>query len=1131
MFNFRNTAIKWLGVLAVVALFLATAGSAFAQRLDGTLRGEVSDPSGAVVPDAKVTITNVDTGVSQTTKTTSAGTYTFPNLLVGTYTVTVEKSGFNKYTRTNVRIFSNQVAEVSPRLVVGAETTTVEVVAGAEVVRVTDSQLVNTFDSEQVLSLPLPPAPAGSNAVLNLAILAPNTTTQGGGVLGQGGSIGGTRPRMNNFTVDGTDDNRLDITGPQSNVIGDAVADFTLITNMFSAEYGHSAGGQFNITTKSGTNSYHGTAFILNNNRNYNAFDNIQKIAQGCSSDPNCEKPRLDFNTVGGTIGGPIKKEKLFFFGGYQRVFAGFSGSSVALDAPTAAGLAALKSVAENAAVSDILNQFPVAASATKPSQTVTNTRTGASVTVPIGETALLAPSFFDEHDVHGNGDVNIWSNHQIRLRYLYNRQRSPNVSESPLPQFTGSQFFDVHRATATDVWTINPHWVNDIRLGYTRQFNGFSVPGQFANFPNVFVTVLSNFFIGPEQNSPQGGGQNVYQVLDQMTYTKGGHTVKWGAEYRRWIALNSFLPRARGEWQYSTLSNLINDTVPIDFAKRGAGTEFFVGNQTGAFGYLQDDWRVTPRITVNLGIRYEWLGIPRDSKLQDLNGISNLPGTPFIFGKPKTDTNNWAPRLGFAWDPRGTGKWAVRGGFGVSYDLIAQNFPLLSLPPQLQSEQDPDISCALPNRPSWCAVYDATLYAAGGQTGRGFLAGGGLLQINVPCDNTADCRAATQGKIPDSIMPKVYTWTVSVQHELFKNTSLEVRYLGTRAVEMYVQTQLNAASAFDRGARPLPVFFSTSQVPTSFLASAPTLAAFSAIAAVRPFPGFAGPVTTFTSNADSIYHSGSVDFMHRMSRGIFLRANYTWSHNIDTGTNELFSSLVNPRRPEDANHVERERGRSVLDIRHKFAISWVYEFPKIHSDNPFVKSFLHGWAWNGTYLLQTGQPVNVRSATDSNGNRDSAGDRAIFNPSGDPFKSSDVTTVCWDGTTRSFGCSTSSQVVGYVANDSTAGFIRARAGALTNTGRNTITSPGRNNFDMSLFKKTKLSEKFSMQFRAEMSNVFNHPQFSFSNPGVFPIRGIDDSAVNAQAFVNANGNSDFRNPNQLNGGSRKIQLGLKLLF
>ncbi|HLB87096.1 MAG TPA: TonB-dependent receptor [Terriglobales bacterium] len=1129
MFNARNTAARWLGVLAAVVLFLATAGTAFGQRLDGTLRGEVTDPSGAVVPDAKVTVTNVGTRVSQTTNTTSAGTYTFPNLLVGTYTVTVEKSGFSKYTRTNVQISSNQVTEVNPRLTVGAGATTVEVVAGSEVLRVTDSQLVNTFDSTQVLSLPLPPAPAGSNAVLNLAILAPNTTTQGGGVLGQGGSIGGARPRMNNFTVDGTDDNRVDITGPQSNIIGDAVADFTLITNMFSAEYGHSAGGQFNITTKSGTNNFHGTAFILNNNRNYNAFDNVEKVAQSCDTNPNCDKTRFDFNTVGGTIGGPIKKEKLFFFAGYQRVFAGFSGTSVVIDAPTAAGLAALKSVAEDAPVTDILNQFPTAPSATKPSQTVTNTRTGTTVTVPIGQTALLAPSFYDEHDVHANGDINIWSKHQIRLRYLYNRQRSPNVSESPLAQFTGNQFFDVNRATATDAWTINSRWVSDIRLGYTRQFNGFAVPGQFANFPNVFVNVLSNFFIGPEQNSPQGGGQNVYQVLEQMTYVKGRHTLKWGAEYRRWIALSSFLPRARGEWQYNTLSNLINDTVPIDFAKRGAGTEFFVGNQTGASGYFQDDWKVTSNVTLNLGLRYEWIGIPRDSKLQDLNGLSNLPGTPFIFRKPKSDTNNWAPRLGFAWDPRGNAKWAVRGGFGVSYDLIAQNFPLLSLPPQLQSEQDPDISCALPNRPSWCASF---LNPADG-TGRGFLAGGGLLQVNVPCDNTADCRAATQGKIPDQIMPKVYTWTVSVQHELFRNSSLELRYLGTRASQLYVQTQLNAASAFDRGAKPLPVFFSQSAVPASFAATAPTLAAFNAIAAIRPFQsaGFAGAVTTFTSNADSIYHSGSVDFTHRMSRGLFLRANYTWAHTIDTGTNELFSSLVNPRRPEDANHVDRERGRSVLDIHHKAAISWVYELPNIHSDSLFVKTFLHGWGWNGTYLVQTGQPVNVRSATDSNGNKDSAGDRAIFNPGGDPFKSSDVTTVCWDGTARSFGCSTASQIVGYVARDSTAGFIRARAGALTNTGRNTITSPGRNNFDMSLFKNTKFSERFTLQFRAETTNIFNHRQYSFSNPGVFPIRGIDDSAINAQAFVNANGNSDFRNPQQLNGGSRKMQLGLKLLF
>ena len=239
------------------------------------------------------------------------------------------------------------------------------------------------------------------------------------------------------------------------------------------------------------------------------------------------------------------------------------------------------------------------------------------------------------------------------------------------------------------------------------------------------------------------------------MSYAKGAHTFKWGAEYRRWIAPGGFLPRGRGEWQYADLNELVNDYVPTAFAKRGAGSGLFDGNQTAWFGFFQDDWKVSSRVTLNLGLRYEWFGLPNGERLQAMNSISDLPGTPLVFGIPKTDRNNYMPRLGFAWDPRGDGKWAVRGGFGISYDVIPQNFPSLSLPPQLQSEQDPFITCGLPNAPSWCSGFDPNVYQLGGQTGQGFLANGGLLQVNIPPATQADARASTQGKIVDHVMPK----------------------------------------------------------------------------------------------------------------------------------------------------------------------------------------------------------------------------------------------------------------------------------------------------------------------------------------------------------------------------------------
>ncbi|HMF62941.1 MAG TPA: carboxypeptidase-like regulatory domain-containing protein, partial [Edaphobacter sp.] len=242
-----------INLLCKISLLIGLAVlPASAQRLDGTLRGTVEDVSEAVVPQAQVTVTNQNTGVQQTTQTTSAGEFVFPNLLVGTYRVEAVAKGFSTYSQRDVHVLPNQVVAVKPRLVVGAESTIVEVKVSSEVVQTTSTQLSNDFDGRAIMDIPNPGVGGGP---LNFALMAPNTTTQGAGVLGEGGSIGGARPRLNSFNIDGVDDNRVDVTGHSSDVIPEAVADFNLVTNMFSAELGHSAGGQFNVVTKSGTNN------------------------------------------------------------------------------------------------------------------------------------------------------------------------------------------------------------------------------------------------------------------------------------------------------------------------------------------------------------------------------------------------------------------------------------------------------------------------------------------------------------------------------------------------------------------------------------------------------------------------------------------------------------------------------------------------------------------------------------------------------------------------------------------------------------------------------------------------------------------------------------------------------------
>ena len=305
--------MRKMKIFALAAtLCLVVVGSVKGQGLAGTLRVTVSDKSNASVLDADVRVTNEATNVSTSTTASSAGTYVFPTLTSGLYTITVEKNGFTKYVQKNVQVGSSQITEVKVELTVGSVAAVIEVQAGADLVKTQTSDLDTTFGGRLASDLPINTV---GGSVLEFAVFAPGTTTQQGGVAGSGGSVGGTRPRFNGFTIDGVDDNRTDVNGPATPVIQDSVAEFTLIANQFSAEYGHSAGGQFNIVTKSGSNNFHGQAHWYNQNRNYNALDNLQKDRG--------HQDRFDYNRAGGDFGGPIRRDKLFFFGNYERTDQG----------------------------------------------------------------------------------------------------------------------------------------------------------------------------------------------------------------------------------------------------------------------------------------------------------------------------------------------------------------------------------------------------------------------------------------------------------------------------------------------------------------------------------------------------------------------------------------------------------------------------------------------------------------------------------------------------------------------------------------------------------------------------------------------------------------------------------------
>src|SRR5467141_1273357 len=397
----RDRLTSCLLVVLIAALVLVVPIPAAAQRITGTLRGQIFDPTGAAVPNAQVTATNQETGVSVKITTTSAGTYSFPSLIPGLYRVSVDAKGFKNFVKTDISVIANQDNAADVHLDLGVATEIVEVSGGAVQIQTTSSALNNTFDSSAV---DLPNGAGTLNgSPLNLAVLAPNVVAQPGGVTGIGGSVGGTRPRDNNFTVDGVDDNNLGVTGNNSTVIPDAVAEFNLTTNQFSAEYGHSAGGQFSLVTKTGTNNWHGSGEWYNQNRNYNSLDNLTKGAILNKSLPG--QPAFDNNRFGGTIGGPIIKNKLFVFGAYEYTTLHGQGAPTAFNAPTAAGLAILQANAADSAVSDLLKNFPVAVANDAGTVTIHPGLTGPAVAVRIGHITIFSPNFQREHDAQVSTD------------------------------------------------------------------------------------------------------------------------------------------------------------------------------------------------------------------------------------------------------------------------------------------------------------------------------------------------------------------------------------------------------------------------------------------------------------------------------------------------------------------------------------------------------------------------------------------------------------------------------------------------------------------------------------------------------------------------------------------------------
>ena len=1109
----RNLIVRFWAIFVLPVFLALTVLSpvAQAQLTSGDLVGAINDPSGAAVPQASVEAVEESTGVRTAATTDANGQYRFNNLHIGQYDLKISASGFAPSTIKAVAVELNKTATQNVTLVIGQVSQVMEVVEAGETIDTSTAQIQTNFNSKLAADLPIASLTGGG--VLNLSLLGAGVANSGGVGMGTGPSVGGQRPINNNFTIEGVDNNQKSTASALIFVPNDAVSEFTLLQNQYSAEFGHSSGGQFNTNIKSGTNSIHGALYDYAGNRNFNAVDQAN-ANQGTYSNP-----RFDQHRLGASFGGPIKKDKLFYYALFEYNPTGqASAPSSALYAPTADGYSMLSSMPGiSQANLNILKKYAPAAAVASSSVDVGPPGPGnPTVSIPTGIFPVSAPNYQNAYYGVGSIDYNISDRDQLRGRFLYNRLDTIDTA-STLPAFFAMIPVRNYMATLSEYHTFAPSVTNELRLGYMR-FNqtlpvpNISYPGLDA-FPNLQFQDL-NLPIGPDQQAPQFTIQNTYQITNNLTWTKGAHTFKFGFDGRKYIAPAAFTQRSRGDYEYANVSTFLYDQLPDLVAERSLGSPTYYADQISTYLYANDQWKVNQHLTLNFGLRWEFTSVPYSTRLQTLNAISNVPGL-INFSEPKPQYRNFAPRIGFAYSPGTSGKTSIRAGFGMNYDVLYDNIGITALPPQMSTTVD-----LLTSNPNGL--------------GANFLANGGILP-NTPTGSLsqADARKNTAAYVPDQKLPYSIQWNFGIEHQFANNYTFEVRYLGTRGVHLDVQQRMNIFSPVT-GANALPTFFTAPTAAqlsglTRTLGAIPTDSMLPAYEAA----GFGTAIVQNSPIGNSSYNGLALELRRRFSHGLQLIGAYTWSHNIDDSTADFFTTVLTPRRPQDFQNLRAERSSSALDRRHRLTLTALYDVPFFKSGhNWFMKNLVGNWEVAPIYTYESPEYATVQSTVDSNLNGDTASDRAMINTTGSANIGSGVYAIDASGAPVALGDPTTAA---YVAQNPNARYVVAGKGTIPTGGRNTLPLRPINNLDLSLVKRFSVTERVHLELLGQFSNALNHPQFT----GGY-LNHVDGGNPNLVALLQSGGvrnmltpgNPIFNQPDQaFSSNPRSIVLAAKFTF
>ncbi len=1161
----RTFVLSLLGCILQLVSTVAAAQTA-------SINGSVTDSTGAVVDHAKVTVRNTATNAVRNVETRAAGIYTVTELPVGPYEVTVEKGGFKPVKYQALTLTVDQALTINARLEVGsnAEQVTVE---GGQVapINTTDAQVSNVIDEKQMQALPLI-----LRDPYQLVLLTPGTTytndTTGGF------SLNGGRSRNNNFLLDGTNNNDAGVPGGGFATLNpDATEEFRVITNNYLPEFGRNSFGVIDIVSRSGTNDFHGDVYYFGRWDALGARDYFNSAARGV--------PRKNFysrNIFGASVGGPVIKNKLFFFFNYEGNRFDTSTVSIA-DVPTAAfksgvftyvdpqaGPVPIDVSTPNSAnnafgltldpqIQKLLNYYPAA--------------NGPAVQQGVSAQYLFAdPDLLNASNYLAKVDYSVNANNNLSVRYLANKFKDNGASSNTLPGLGGAATDGLNQSSSGHwISTLSPTHQNDLfasanRGGQTFPCNGiaainslgsagpdplgrgrdWSLPG----FAGIGCGALGDADL---QVRPFG----IYTVGDNFTWIKGRHTVKFGYEFDDSYenGFNNFGTRPTPAFninQQTGASALLhtvnfNNGVVQDAVWGLLGVVYqetqtqlfnFAGNRVSSdqrgtrerdmYGFVQDQFKLTSNFTLNYGMRYEWDGVPwevhnalSNASLAALSGPATVTFSQVTRGGPNglytNDTNGFEPRVGLAWDPFKKGKTSIRAGYGISRDRQFFN-----------------VTGNLRGNPPLSGLYVNNAFINNGPTT--------AIQIsNVPLPTTLNpAPAATLQQFafafPQTVtrnfhVPYVQQWNFGIQHQLGAGLTLELNYVGNKANRLYRiidgNPPNNALVAKLRAYCSDPTFdnnnpqpnpnnpfgcidnpnalpqYETVQGQNLYIGADLALLTGGAVPNVLPFDAVqnaaAAHANTSASLANSNSHALQATLSKQLRHGMSFQANYTWAHSIDDASDGFRFQQGQFPFPANTGFLNREKGNSSFDVRHRAVINYYAELPfgrgKSHLSTGFAGRALEGWSWSGIATLQTGFPFEIfESGVDSDGT--GAQQRASYaaNPTNIPFQP------------------------GLPVTGPNAGlFTFPLFGGPGTVRRNSFYGPGFKGWDMVVAKNTKLSERMSLEFRSEFYNVLNHP--NFQQP---------DQFINDATFGEST--AQVGRPDGTTG-ARQLQFAMKLKF